>query len=211
MVEFPLLNQVEHLCESIDGMGLIGKRDRAIIAYLFITGSRVDAAASMLIGCLDPVRCLVDQNPKKGVWTKNSKHILTVLFPFSNYLTDIVLDWHKLVLSMYYGVIDPLFPAVESAMEDLAFVESDQLSHRALSASGMRDIIKKRCLEAGMQYFHPHAFRHGHVYEARLRSKNEQDNEAISKNLGHESTGLIRTTYAQLLHWMEPFRGGLPP
>ncbi len=202
VVDFPLLGQIIYLCRSIDATSLIGQRDRAIIAYLFITGSRVDAAASMPIGCLDPIRGLVDQSPKKGVRTKNSKHIITALFPFSRYLTMVVLDWHRLLLSKCYGVNDPLFPSAEAVREDLAFIGSDELSHNALSASGLRGIIKTRCLEAELPYFHPHAFRHGCVYEARLRSKNEQDNQAISQNLGHESTGLIRTTYAQLPHSM---------
>lgn len=198
VVEFPLMGQIEHICRYIDGDSLIGQRDRAVIAYLFITGSRVDAAASMPLGCFDPVKGLVDQNPQKGVRTKNSKHIRTALFPFSRYLTGVVLEWYKLLLSMNYGVNEPLFPAAESVLEDLAYVKSDQLSHKALSASGIRSIIKRRCLEAGLPYFHPHAFRHGCVYEARQRGKNEQDNQAISQNIGHETTELIRTTYAQL-------------
>lgn len=197
-VDFPLLSQILQICESIAGEGLLDQRDQAIIAFLFITGARVDAVASLPIGCIDIVRGIIDQNPRKGVRTKNSKHIRTVIFPFSAYLTKIVREWHKKLLLKGYGANDPFFPSAAPEKEGLAYVESVDLSHEALTASGIRRIIKRRCQEAGLPYFHPHALRHGCVYEARLRGKNVQDTQAISQNIGHESMNLIIDTYAQI-------------
>jgi integrase len=196
--EYPTLTQIKSLCRSIGGGTLIVQRDRAMIAYLYLSGSRIDAAASTPLGCLNARKGTVDQNPKKGVRTKFSKQIITVLFPLDDGLMQVVQDWHATLDDMGYGNSDPLFPRAEPAREGLAFIQADNLSREPLSASGMRAIVKKRFLEAGMKYYHPHTFRHACIGEAIERAKDSQELKAISQNVGHDEVNYIINTYGQL-------------
>lgn len=196
--EYPMHEQIRSLCRSIGNATLIDKRDQAMVAYLYLSGSRIDAAASTPLGSLNVKKGVVDQSPKKGVRTKFSKQITTFLFPLDNHLMRIVKDWHMELQGMNFGVRDPLFPRAEVAREGFAYVQSDMLSREPMTASGMRAIIKKRFAEAGIQYYHPHTFRHACISEAIQRAKTPEDMKAISQNVGHDHVNYIFNTYGQL-------------
>lgn len=56
-------------------------------------------------------------------------------------------------------------------------------------AGAARKIFEKRCLNAGVPYFHPHSFRHVIVSILSEKRLTEKDKKAISLNLGHENVG----------------------
>lgn len=94
---------VERVVAAIPNDTPIEKRDRALIAFTAITGIRDGALVSLRVKHFDAERRLVIQNPVE-VATKFSKRIDTFLFPLSDELEKITLDWLR------YLKNDPLFP-----------------------------------------------------------------------------------------------------
>jgi site-specific recombinase XerD len=83
---FPSLEYVIKLANSVNSRTEIDKRDRAIISFALLSGMRDKAIVSLPLGCFDENKLTINQNPKLGVQTKFSKHIPTTLFVFDEKL-----------------------------------------------------------------------------------------------------------------------------
>lgn len=66
----------------------------------------------------------------------------------------------------------------------------------AITANGVRQMLRRRCAEARIEYLNPHQFRHGY---AMLFLNNGMDLSAVSKTLGHASEQFTARVYA---HWL---------
>lgn len=193
-VKYPTLEQVTQICMNREIKTIIDEMWQALIAWLICSGMRISAIASLAIGCFDPDTLCVDQDPKRGVKTKYSKHIITYLFNFDADLIEIIRNWHKRLIDLGYGYGQPLFPAAELNRTDgMSFAKPVELSCNFLTSNRLREIIKQCTIEAGVEYFHPHAFRHATIALARKNAKNIEQLKAISQCLGHE---LISTTFS---------------
>ncbi len=195
---YPTLQQVIMLCDSIEIKNDIDLRDRALIAFLFISAIRVDAVASLIICSYKQKPGFIDQNPKQGVRVKFSKQIKTFLFPFNTRLMGYFNDYYTKLIKKGFGNDKPLFPKSEIKMDGLSFCKPDTLSQNFMSSSRIREIIKSRCDEAQIEHFNPHSFRHGCIALAFENAKDAQEVKAISQNVGHASIKHVMTTYGQL-------------
>jgi len=195
---YPTLQQVIKLCDSIKINNDIDLRDRALIAFLFISAIRVDAVASLLICSYKQKSGFIDQNPRHGVRVKFSKQIKTYLFPLSSKLKLYFDEYYNQLINKGFGNDKPLFPKSEIKMDGLSFCKRDTLSQDFMSSSTIREIIKDRCDEAQMERFNPHSFRHGCIALAFENAKDAQEIKAISQNVGHASIQHVMTTYGQL-------------
>ena len=74
----PTLEEVKALIESIRGKTEIEMRDKALISLTFLTGARISAVSTLPIRSFDREKLIIDQDPKLGVKTKNSKIIPSV-------------------------------------------------------------------------------------------------------------------------------------
>ncbi len=196
--EYPTLEQILIICRSIEIINIIDERDRAFIAFLFISGVRIDALASLKIGSYIINKRMIDQSPKKGVRTKFSKHITTTIFHFNEELITYFENWYNKLKTDGFGINDPLFPQAKKANEGVTFINSTNISKNAMTSQGFRYILKNRCRNAGLPYFPPHSFRHGCIAYAMENAKDALDIKAISQNVGHEGISLILTTYGKL-------------
>lgn len=200
--EYPSLDYVKTLCESIAIKTEVDQRDRALIAFALLSGMRDAAIVSLPMECFDPERLLIFQDPKRGVKTKFSKAITTTLVPFDNGLLGYVLEWQKfLKAEKLFSNVNPLFPRtkVEQRSEtDLCFEGTEIEPVFWQSAQGMRHIFCQRAQEAGLRYYSPHKFRHATVAEAGRRCRTPEEFRAISQNLGHENVGTTLSSYGKL-------------
>lgn len=197
--KYPTEQQMKMIYNSISNNTEIEMMYKALISFLCCTGARLDAIASFPIGCFYPEILLADQDPKRGVRTKFSKHIRTYLFRFNKDMVDTIVDWHKYLLNKGFGYNDPMFPASkEKRLDGLSFQSSDTLSRNFLSASRIYHIIKKVTKEAGIEdSFNPHSFRHGVIAIAERKATSIEQFKAISQNVGHEKP-LTTFAYAKL-------------
>ena len=198
--EAPSLDYVIKLTQSIKSADEISRRDRAIIAFLFLTGMRDLAVVTLPIGCFDRQANLIHQDPSKGVRTKNRKYICSRLLPFDLAMVQIVLEWFDFLVNQKgFKESDPLFPRTRVVQSGLS------LSFEALgvepvfwqTAGPIRSILQDRSKHANLPYFKPHLFRHGSIRLSAHYCKTPEQLRALSQNYGHENIGTTLSTYGK--------------
>jgi integrase/recombinase XerD len=201
LVSAPSLEYVLKLTGSIEPQGEVDLRDRALIAFLLLSGMRVLAVVSLPIGCLDPETLVIDQSPSKGVKTKFGKTIISRLLPFDTQLMSYVLEWHKyLTFVKLYTQTDPLFPstrmvqAVDGPTFEAAGVEPIFWS----TADPVRRILRERSEHAQLPYHNPHSFRHAAIQLGFRFCKSAEATKALSQNVGHKNIDTTLATYGNL-------------
>jgi len=193
--DFPDIQYVRELTASIEINCEIDQRDRALIAFTALTGIRDSALASLPLECIDMSKMVVDQDPKKGVNTKNSKHIITVIFQYENQLVAYVKDWVKHLREKSFDNQCPLFPSAKpnQGKDKSSFEPSKEVQPEFWQTAGsIRKIFNQRAQEAGLRYYNPHAFRDTAIVESLKYAKTGQHIKAISQNFGHEN---VATTF----------------
>jgi integrase/recombinase XerD len=195
----PTLEQVLRVVENMPANTVIEKRNRAMVAFIAVTGIRDGAVISLCLKHFDPARNLVTQNPNE-VKTKFSKHILTYLLPLDDGLKTIVLDWVNLLRNeLLWGNDDPLFPKTATTLDsDNCFIANGLLREFWTSATPVRDVFKAAFQSAGLPYYSPHTFRHMLVQVAYQRELTHAQLKAWSQNLGHEGLLTTLTSYGTL-------------
>jgi len=199
---YPTLEYVIKLCKSIEIKGEIDLRDRALIAFTLLSGMRDNAIITLPLGCFNPDKLEVEQNPKKGVQTKFSKTIYSILFQFDETLLSYVLDWYNhLKEEKIFGVKDPLFPSTKvEQMSDTEYTFEAKGVEPVFwkSTNTIRKVFKTRCENAKIEYFSPHKYRHGTIRLAHDSCKNPEQIKAVSQNLGHERIETTLLTYGKI-------------
>jgi integrase len=197
--KYPTLQMIETVVAQMPFETQIERRDRALIAFVAITGIRDGALISLKLKHLDCERRLVLQNPTE-VATKFSKRIDTFLFPFSEAFEHIVLDWADyLRRDLMYADHDPLFPQTALGHdENDCFTPTGLLRKNWADASAVRKIFKEAFEAAGLPAFTPHSFRHMIVSEMYARKLSVAEFKAWSQNLGHEGAMTTLTSYGKL-------------
>ena len=190
--QMPTFDEVKKIIQKIDGKTEIDMRDRALISFALITGARISAIVSLKMKSFDKKTNLIDQNPKDGVRTKNSKRIFTTFFPIDwDEAEQNFKDWYGHLELKGFQPNDPIFPStLNSFTQKRSNYDKSMVGKNAWSSAGAaRKIFEKRCIKAGVIYFHPHSFRHVIVNILTNKRLTEKDKKAISLNLGHENVG----------------------
>ncbi len=195
---YPPLEYVTKLANSIKINSEVDLRDRALISFTLLSGMRDKAIATLPLGCFDEDKLVVNQNPRQGVQTKFSKAIFTVIFKFDNNLLGYVIDWAKHLKSKGFGSQAPLFPRskADQGIDNLCFEPASEVEPVFWQgASRIREIFKRRAQEAGLEYFPPHTFRHSAVDLAFKHCRTGDQIKAISQNFGHEHIATTLSSY----------------
>lgn len=195
----PTLEQLLHVVETMRADTAIAKRNRALIAFIALTGTRDGAAVTLRLKHFDPVRNLVIQNPNE-VKTKFSKRICAFLLPVDDRLKSIFLDWvHYLKSELLFGNDDPLFAKTAMALDVNDCFTANGLSREFwANATPVREIFKAAFAASGLPNYSPHTFRHMIVSEMYRRELSVAEFKAWSQNLGHESAMTTLNSYGKL-------------
>ncbi len=199
---FPPVEYVLQLIDSIKIDSEIDQRDQALIAFTLASGMRDTAIATLPVGCFNEATLRIDQNPLQGVLTKFSKHIPSTLFNFNDKLIDIVVDWVKYLRCKGFGSQDPLFPRskILQGGDNLSFEASAEVEPVFWQGAGrIREIFKVRSKAAGLPYYPPHTFRHLAVDLALKNCRTGDQIKAVSQNFGHEHVGTTMASYANYM------------
>lgn len=186
---YPTLSYIQKMC-SFPIENEIDKRDRALISFTALSAMRDLAIVSLPMGCFDPEKLLVEQDPSKGVKTKFSKNISSTLFKFDTKLLGYFLEWFNyLKEEKLFDVAKPLFPAsnVELLSEtEHTYIVNGVTNEFWKNASPMRKVFKNRAEQMKLEYFSPHKFRHFAISQANKYAYGAEQMKAISQNVGHE-------------------------
>ena len=156
----PTVEQVQRVLECMPHETAIEKRDRALVAFTLLTGSRNSATASLRLKHIDIAQGLVFFDARE-VRTKNSKTFTTWLFPVGDDVRQIFLEWvDYLQYVEFFGPDDPLFPATlvaQGASRSFKVIGLDRKPWK--SASSIQKVFKSAFAAARLPYCHPHSFR----------------------------------------------------
>lgn len=182
----------------------IERRDRAMAAFLFLSGMRAGAFVSLPVrsvvldyrpSATDSLMILVRQWPDWGVCTKNAKAANTYLLPHPELedLREIVRAWHTEVLNgvgergMWWALLDP-------DGETFSSVQEPGDNRR----NGLARRLRWLCKRAAVPYMSPHKLRHGHIVWAEGQCHSIAEFKAVSQNVMHESMSLTDARYSVL-------------
>ncbi len=88
----PTLEQVRRVIETMPSGNEIERRNRALVAFTFLTGARDSAIASMKLKHVDLLEGCVYQDARE-VKTKFSKTFTTYFFSVGDSIQEIVTEW----------------------------------------------------------------------------------------------------------------------
>ena len=195
----PTLEQVQRVIETMPAETPIQRRNRALLAFTAVTGTRDGAVITLRLKHFDPARGLVIQNPNE-VSTKFSKRINSFLLPIDERFKTIFFDWvHYLKTELLFGNDDPLFPKTQMAQDENDCFRAAGLSREFwANAAPVQKIFKAAFQSASLPYYSPHTFRHMIVSEMYRRKLNIGKFKAWSQSLGHEGAMTTLTSYGKL-------------
>ena len=167
-------------------------RNRAVLAFAFLTGARDGALASMKLKHVDLAAGSVFQDARE-VDTKFSKSFTTYFFPVGPQVRQIFDAWvNHLRQEKLWGNDDPLFPATLVELGESRQFEAVGLARRHWStASPIRTIFQGAFKAAGLPYFNPHSFRNTLVQLGQTLCRDAEQFKAWSQNMGHD--GVLTT------------------
>jgi len=190
----PTLEQIRHLICRMPANPEIERRDRALIAFMILTGARDRATASIKLKHVDLDQGRIIQDARQ-VNTKFSKTFTTWFFPVGDDILLAVIDWvNYLRKEKLWGGDDPLFPATKIVVGASRHFEVSGLDRKHWSSAGpIRKIFKDAFADAGLPYFNPHSFRKTLAQLGEKLCRTPEQFKVWSQNLGHES---ILTTFS---------------
>jgi integrase/recombinase XerD len=174
-VEYVRLAEYERLLRSINGPDWIDQRDRCLLYLLFWCGLRVSEACGLCLGDIDLAAKLVTVRRGKG----GKGRVVPCGADLGTHLLS-------------YLMMRPVMAAPQ------LFLGSDGNGgvRRPLSASGVRQMLERRCEAARMRPLSPHKFRHGF---AMTFLNAGMDMSAVSKTMGHSTQAVTADRYAKWL------------
>jgi integrase len=192
---FPTLDQVKHVIARMPAGSDIERRNRALVAFILLTGARDSATASMSLKHVDLAAGCVRQDARE-VKTKFSKTFTTYFFPVGEDIREIVADWVTyLGKTKLWGNDDPLFPATKVVVGAARQFEPAGLTREHWrGAARIRSIFRDAFEAAGVLYFNPHSLRDTLVHLGETLCRTAEEFKAWSQNLGHE--GVLTTFYS---------------
>lgn len=195
----PTLEQMHYVIGHMPAGSEIEQRDRALIAFVLLTGARDSAVASVKLKHVDLVAGCVQQDARE-VKTKFSKTFTTYFFPVGGEALTIVAAWVRYLREVkLWGNDDPLFPAKRVALGASKQFEVAGLDNKHWSnATPIRKIFRKAFESAGLPYFNPHSVRDTLVQLGERVCKTPEQFKAWSQNLGHEKVLTTFLSYGQV-------------
>lgn len=161
-LEYPDFEYILELIRSISINNDVDLRDRAFIAFTFLTGSRISAARTTRLGLLNLEKNYVEQSPKKGTETKFSKQLILKIHEIHPELTEALKSWVLRLYELGFSDDDPLFPILKmNKGKYLTFQKSTEFEkkfYRSKTTIGV--ILKSRCGNAGLTYRTSNDLRH---------------------------------------------------
>ncbi|WP_422036196.1 tyrosine-type recombinase/integrase [Roseibium sp.] len=177
----------------------IEKRNRALVAFTFLTGVRDDALASLSLKHVDLENRKIFQDAR-DVRTKNRKTVTTWFFPVGEIVEQIVCDWIGFLTSDgLYGLDDPLFPSTRVGVSVTGDFAAVGLTRDHWSNAGaIRKVFKQAFEDAGLPYFNPHSFRKTLAQIGERTCRAPEEFKAWSQTLGHENVLTTFTSYGEV-------------
>jgi integrase len=196
---FPSLEQVQHVIRAMPAGDAIQLRDRALVAFVLLTGARDGAVVSLNLKHLDLGEgCLI--HDAREVATKFGKSFTTWFFPVGDDVRAIVEEWAAfLTRDLLWAPTDPLFPAtMVDGGGGRGFQAVGLAREHWTTADPVRAVFKRAFAAAGLPYYSPHRLRDTLVALGECVCQTPEQFKAWSQNLGHSGVLTTFTSYGQV-------------
>lgn len=195
----PSPEQIVYVLAHLPSASAIERRNRAIVAFFYLTGIRDGAAIGLKLRHVDLMARTVRQNPHE-VQTKFAKSTTTSFFPVDQTVEGIFRDYLTyLRAELLWSPDDPLFPKTRIGIGASGGFEAIGL-HRGhwASAAAMREIVKSAFASHGMPPYGPHSFRKTLARLGEQLCASPEEMKAWSQNLSHEDVMTTFRAYGQV-------------
>lgn len=191
--------QAVHAFRQMPTATAFNRRDRALFAFMVLTGARIDAVASLKLGHVDLTEGCVFQDGAT-VRTKFSKTFTTWFLPVGQEYEDCLADWiRELTEDHLFGPSDPLFPKPKMLISPSAGFQIVGLTRdHYKSNDSLRRFIKEAFAAAGLPPFTPHRFRNTLVRMSNGYVTTAEELKAVSMNMGHSRVQTTVDDYGQI-------------
>lgn len=175
------------------------KRDKAGLAFLYLSAMRGAAFVTMPLKSVDLSKSKVYQYPEWGVKTKNSKAANTFLLPIPA-LFEVVSEWDLLVRSIAKTNTVAWYTRLDR--DGMTIQADDIVTNRPPSGrrSAFYQGLKELCDMSGVEWKSPHKIRHGHGVYGIMHAKTMAEYKALSQNMMHETVATTDKTYSVLVN-----------
>ena len=190
----PSADQLRAMLEVMPASAPAQRRDRAIVAALFLFGVRDGALISLRLKHVDIDRKQVFQDARE-VKTKFSKTSFVDWFPVGADIERIVVEWIEELRAMGAEDDAPLFPT--TPFKPWIGGHSIELEFLTTAAPARR-VLRKAAAAAGVPYFKPHAIRSTVAKLFDEWASSLRDMKALSQNLGHEQMSTTSKYYGDV-------------
>ena len=196
---FPSLEQMHHVLSAMPHGTDIERRDRALVAFTLLTGTRDGALIGLKLKHVDMAASRVDLDAR-DIATKFSKTFSTWFFPVGGEAVAILSDWiEHLRGPLLRGESDALFPDTKMDLDDEGeFVAVGLERHNWKTADPVRRIFREAFATADLPYFRPHSIRQTLVQLGERQCRTPEEFKAWSQNLGHEHVLTTLTSYGNV-------------
>jgi len=194
-VQYPTTHAAFHAFQAMAGYSEIQRRDKAMFAFVMITGARAGAVASLRLKHINLVDGLVFQDGR-DVNTKAGKTITSWFFPMHPDYLDCFTTWVSFLRDdKFFGPEDALFPKPERRLVDGKFA-FDTLSRDTYSnSSQVNGVFRNAFSQVQMHPYTPHSIRKTLGQELSDRNLPLDAQKAWSQNLGHEKFTTTVSSY----------------
>jgi integrase len=194
-MHFPTPKAAHHAFQGMATQTEMQRRDKAIFAFVMITGARGAAVASLRLKHINLVDGLVYQDGRE-VDTKASKTFTTYFFPMHpDYLTYFTAWMNYLRDEKFFGAEDAIFPKPEQRMVDGRF-NHDHLSRDPYASSAhVNAVFRAAFAQVQLHPYTPHSIRKTLGQELSDRKLPLDAQKAWSQNLGHENVATTISSY----------------
>ncbi|WP_227287458.1 tyrosine-type recombinase/integrase [Boseongicola sp. H5] len=192
---FPTPEQARHAFDQMPATTPLQRRDKALFAFLMLTGARDGAVASMRLKRIDLVENCVYQDAR-DVKTKGAKTFTTWFYPVDDAYLDTFRAWVDFLRKdQLFGPEDALFPKPLMGVRNGSFACLGLSRDTYSNAGKIRVVIKDAFTGAGLPSFHPHSFRKTLGVMSNDHCKTPEQFKAWSLNMGHENIATTLSAY----------------
>ena len=185
-VQFPSVKAAYHAFQGMPEATELQHRDKAIFAFLMLTGARVSATATLKLKHINLVDGTVFQDGRE-VDTKNIKVFMTTFFPVDPAYLACFKAWaNHLKQDRLFGPEDALFPKPERELIDGKFTFRKVSRAPYANSAKINMIVRQSFANVQMPEYTSHSFRKtlGKLMSDFNLTIEEQ--KAWSQNLGHK-------------------------
>lgn len=195
----PSPEQVRHAISAMPKETVLQRRDRALMAFLCLTGSRETAAMTVRLGHVDLQNGCVNFDGRL-VSTKYGKRFTVSFFPAGLDMITILEDWiSELRSEHFWSTTDPLFPKTRMAVGPTGGFAAVGLERAPWKSPGpIVKLFKAAFVNIGLPPFSPHRIRDMLVDLAQLHCATPEEFKAWSQNMAHEDVLVTFRSYGSV-------------